>query len=81
MCYDNLYLLYNDNGDEFAALCTADLEAVGAKVHKRIVVRDANVKLKCSGPLSADLMEAHSTTDEMGMIRNYLFFPISFLSL
>ncbi|XP_013168269.1 PREDICTED: uncharacterized protein LOC106118231 [Papilio xuthus] len=53
-------------------LCTAALEAVGAKVHKRIVVRDANVKLKCAGQLSADLMEAHSTTHEMEMITSHL---------
>ncbi|CAG5036391.1 unnamed protein product [Parnassius apollo] len=52
--------------------CTAALVAVGAKVHKRIVVRDANVNLKCSGPMSADLMEAHSTTNEMEMITNHL---------
>ncbi|XP_068629040.1 circadian clock-controlled protein daywake-like [Battus philenor] len=53
-------------------LCTAALEAIGAKVHKRIVVRDAIVKLKCSGRLSADLMEAHSTTSEMEMITNHV---------
>ncbi|XP_045450186.1 uncharacterized protein LOC123658936 [Melitaea cinxia] len=45
--------------------CSAALNAVGAKVHKRIVIRDADVKLKCSGPLMANLKEAHSTTGEM----------------
>ncbi|XP_072936194.1 uncharacterized protein [Epargyreus clarus] len=52
--------------------CTIGLEALGAKVHKRIVIRDANVKLKCTGTPDADLMEAHSTTGEMEMITDHI---------
>ncbi|VVC90729.1 unnamed protein product [Leptidea sinapis] len=51
-----------------SAYCTAALEAVGAKVHKRIVIKDANVKMRCTGPVDASLKEAHSTTGEMGNI-------------
>ncbi|CAG9576124.1 unnamed protein product [Danaus chrysippus] len=52
--------------------CSAALDAVGAKVHKRIVIKDANVKLRCTGPLKASLMEAHSTTSEMEMITDHI---------
>ncbi|XP_041973777.1 uncharacterized protein LOC121729363 [Aricia agestis] len=52
--------------------CSAALDAVGARVHKRMVIRDANVKLRCSGPLAAKLMEAHSTTGEMEMITDHI---------
>ncbi|VVC90728.1 unnamed protein product [Leptidea sinapis] len=50
-----------------SAYCTAALEAVGAKVHKRIVIKDANVKMRCTGPVDASLKEAHSTTGEMAV--------------
>ena len=33
-----------------------------------MVIRDANVKLRCLGPLRANLKEAHSTTGEMGKL-------------
>ncbi|CAB3220998.1 unnamed protein product [Arctia plantaginis] len=52
--------------------CTAALEALGARVHKRMIIRDATVHLRCTGPLKADLMEAHSTTGEMEMITNHI---------
>ncbi|XP_073947398.1 uncharacterized protein [Choristoneura fumiferana] len=52
--------------------CTAALEALGARVHKRILIRDAAVRLRCSGPLQAALMEAHSTTGEMEMITQHV---------
>ncbi|XP_026323308.1 uncharacterized protein LOC113232745 [Hyposmocoma kahamanoa] len=52
--------------------CTASLEAIGARVHKRMVVRDAIVRLHCSGPLRTDLNEAHSTTGEMEMITDHI---------
>ncbi|XP_047534398.1 uncharacterized protein LOC125069086 [Vanessa atalanta] len=52
--------------------CTAALDAVGAKVHKRMVIRDADVKLRCTGPLLANLKEAHSTTGEMEMITDHI---------
>ncbi|OWR42242.1 seminal fluid protein CSSFP066 [Danaus plexippus plexippus] len=52
--------------------CSAALDAVGAKVHKRIVIKDANVKLRCTGALKASLMEAHSTTSEMEMITDHI---------
>ncbi|CAG4921335.1 unnamed protein product [Colias eurytheme] len=52
--------------------CTAALDAVGAKVHKRIVIKDANVKLRCAGPLDASLKEAHSTTGEMEMVTKHI---------
>ncbi|KAH9632681.1 hypothetical protein HF086_008508 [Spodoptera exigua] len=50
--------------------CTAALEALGARVHKRMVIRDASVHLKCTGPLKASLMEAHSTTGEMAQMHS-----------
>ncbi|CAH0600252.1 unnamed protein product [Chrysodeixis includens] len=53
-------------------LCTAALEALGARVHKRMVIRDASVHLLCTGPLKASLMEAHSTTGEMEMITDHI---------
>ncbi|CAK1548673.1 unnamed protein product [Leptosia nina] len=53
-------------------LCSAALEAIGAKVHKRIVIKDANVKLRCTGPLDASLREAHSTTGEMEMVTKHI---------
>ncbi|XP_075981411.1 uncharacterized protein LOC142980023 [Anticarsia gemmatalis] len=53
-------------------VCTAALEALGARVHKRMVIRDANVHLRCTGPLKASLMEAHSTTGEMEMITDHI---------
>ncbi|CAF4830407.1 unnamed protein product [Pieris macdunnoughi] len=52
--------------------CSAALEALGAKVHKRIVIKDANVKLRCMGPLDASLKEAHSTTGEMEMVTKHI---------
>ncbi|XP_022828416.1 uncharacterized protein LOC111357839 [Spodoptera litura] len=52
--------------------CTAALEALGARVHKRMVIRDASVHLRCTGPLKASLMEAHSTTGEMEMITDHI---------
>ncbi|XP_050665903.1 uncharacterized protein LOC126966071 [Leptidea sinapis] len=52
--------------------CTAALEAVGAKVHKRIVIKDANVKMRCTGPVDASLKEAHSTTGEMEMVTKHI---------
>ncbi|XP_048006499.1 uncharacterized protein LOC125241860 [Leguminivora glycinivorella] len=52
--------------------CTASIEAAGARAHKRLVVRDAAVRLRCAGPLRADLMEAHSTTGEMEMITEHI---------
>ncbi|XP_045761237.1 uncharacterized protein LOC123864666 [Maniola jurtina] len=52
--------------------CTAALDAVGARVHKRMVIKDANVKLRCTGALEATLSEAHSTTGEMEMITDHI---------
>ncbi|KAJ8733811.1 hypothetical protein PYW07_014362 [Mythimna separata] len=52
--------------------CTAALEALGAKVHKRMVIRDATVHLRCTGPLQASLMEAHSTTGDMEKITDHI---------
>lgn len=62
-------LYFGDDNNSYLSLgmCTAALEALGARVHKRMVIRDATVKLRCTGPVKADLMEAHSTTGEMGM--------------
>ncbi|XP_063634652.1 uncharacterized protein LOC134805267 [Cydia splendana] len=56
----------------FTAQCTASIEAVGARAHKRLVVRDAAVRLRCAGPLHADLMDAHSSTGEMEMITEHI---------
>ncbi|KAG7304256.1 hypothetical protein JYU34_011196 [Plutella xylostella] len=53
-------------------MCSASIEALGARVHKRMVVRDAVVRLKCAGPLQADLDEAHSATGEMEMITDHI---------
>ncbi|KOB67102.1 Uncharacterized protein OBRU01_20202, partial [Operophtera brumata] len=53
-------------------MCTAGLEALGARVHKRMLIRDATVKLRCTGAVKADLMEAHSTTGEMEMITDHI---------
>ncbi|KAL0895436.1 hypothetical protein ABMA27_011558 [Loxostege sticticalis] len=52
--------------------CTAALEALGARVHKRMVIRDATVRLRCSGDLKASLDDAHSTTDKMEMITDHI---------
>ncbi|XP_063372490.1 uncharacterized protein LOC134660645 [Cydia amplana] len=52
--------------------CTASIEAVGARAHTRLVVRDAAVRLRCAGPLRADLMDAHSSTGEMEMITEHI---------
>ncbi|XP_063547460.1 uncharacterized protein LOC134754915 isoform X2 [Cydia strobilella] len=52
--------------------CTASIEAVGARAHKRLVVRDAAVRLRCAGPLQADLMDTHSSTGEMEMITEHI---------
>ncbi|XP_034840918.1 circadian clock-controlled protein daywake-like [Maniola hyperantus] len=52
--------------------CTAALDAVGARVHKRMVIKDANVKLRCTGAIEATLSEAHSTTGEMEMITDHI---------
>ncbi|XP_049887866.1 uncharacterized protein LOC126382140 [Pectinophora gossypiella] len=52
--------------------CTAGLVALGARVHKRMVIRDATVRLQCSGQTRADLMDAHSTTHDMEMITDHI---------
>nr|XP_004923017.2 uncharacterized protein LOC101744925 [Bombyx mori] len=52
--------------------CTIALEALGARVHTRMVIRDARVRLRCAGPVGANLMEAHSTTDEMEMVTDHI---------
>ncbi|XP_028174786.1 uncharacterized protein LOC114363301 [Ostrinia furnacalis] len=52
--------------------CTAALEALGARVHKRMVIRDATVHLRCLGDLKASLDDAHSTTDKMEMITDHI---------
>ncbi|XP_059049445.1 uncharacterized protein LOC131844548 [Achroia grisella] len=46
-------------------MCTAALVALGARVHKRMVIKDADVRLRCGGALNGRLDEAHSTTTEM----------------
>ncbi|CAH0406145.1 unnamed protein product [Chilo suppressalis] len=53
-------------------MCTAALEALGARVHKRMVIKDATVRLRCSGPLQASLDDAHSTTGEMEMVTDHI---------
>ncbi|KAG6448011.1 uncharacterized protein LOC115442091 [Manduca sexta] len=52
--------------------CTASLEVLGARLHKRMVIRDSTVRLICNGPIEANLVEAHSTTGEMEMITNHI---------
>ncbi|KAM3958256.1 uncharacterized protein ACR2FA_007701 [Aphomia sociella] len=54
------------------SMCTAALVALGARVHKRMVIKDADVRLRCSGPLNGRLDEAHSTTNEMEMIADHI---------
>ncbi|KAJ2943928.1 hypothetical protein O0L34_g8249 [Tuta absoluta] len=52
--------------------CTAALVALGARVHKRMVIREATVRLQCSGQTRADLYNAHSTTHDMEMITDHI---------
>ncbi|KAJ0181378.1 hypothetical protein K1T71_003463 [Dendrolimus kikuchii] len=52
--------------------CTAALEALGARVSNRMVIRDATVRLRCTGETQAKLMEAHSTSGEMEMITDHI---------
>ncbi|XP_060809377.1 uncharacterized protein LOC106140689 [Amyelois transitella] len=54
------------------SMCTAALVALGARVHKRMVIRDADVRLRCSDTVKADLNEVHSTTNEMEMITDHI---------
>jgi hypothetical protein len=49
------------------AMCTAAFVAQGARVHRRIVIKDVTVRLRCAGQMQASLDDAHSTTGEMGM--------------
>ncbi|XP_052753674.1 uncharacterized protein LOC113517177 [Galleria mellonella] len=53
-------------------MCTAALVALGARVHKRMVIKDADVRLRCTGALNGRLDEAHSTTNEMEMITDHI---------
>ncbi|XP_053601778.1 uncharacterized protein LOC128670268 [Plodia interpunctella] len=54
------------------SMCTASLVALGARVHKRMVIRDADVRLQCGETVRADLDEVHSTTNEMEMITDHI---------
>ncbi|GBP92691.1 hypothetical protein EVAR_69830_1 [Eumeta japonica] len=57
--------------------CSAAIEATGARVHRRMVVRDAVVRLRCVGAPHVQFADYHSATEQMAQRHKYT--PIIFL--